>query len=44
MATAYFATATLLSLWIYCQTRAAARNIRAARALVNDPLEQTGQL
>ncbi len=31
MVTAYFLTATILSIWVYFQTRTTARNIRDAR-------------
>lgn len=44
MATAYFVTAGLVCLWAYCQTRLAARSIRAARDEVSDPLEKTGRI
>jgi len=37
MVTAYFLTATIVCLWTYRQTRAAAQNIRAARKTLADP-------
>ncbi len=44
MATAYFVTATILSIWVYAQTRTTAHNIRQARTKLRDPIERTGQL
>ncbi|WP_170573360.1 hypothetical protein [Ruegeria atlantica] len=39
MATAYFLTAAILSIWAYTQTRAVARNIRIARGTLPCPLD-----
>ncbi|WP_256368353.1 hypothetical protein [Ruegeria sp. HKCCA5491] len=44
MAVAYFVTATVLCLWMYLQTRAAARKIRLARDQLTDPVKRTGRL
>lgn len=39
MVTAYFITASLLCIWLYRQTRQAARSIRVNRTNLKDPLD-----